>query len=118
SSGPASTAAEGLVAAARGQGRRRPAEVGVDGPGRLAPLADGPHDETLPAARVSGCEDPIDVRGVALGGDVATGVEPHTELVDEPRRVGSDEAHGEEQEIDLEPPRGPLELDESAPIEG
>src|SRR5215467_14224951 len=78
----------------------------VDRPRALAPLANGPYDERLPAARVASCKHlrdrgPI---GFGVGSDVPARVVFDSQLVEHPRMDGVQIAHREQNKIgaDLE----------------
>ena len=76
-------------------------EVPVDGFGCLATFGDG--DERLATAHVAGGEDTFHrghVVGVCL--HVAALIECHTQLLDHAVLDRAEEAHGEEDEIDIE----------------
>ena len=68
----------------------------------LRPSADGPDDERLAAAHVAGGEDAVDRGHVVGGGDVAAIVEREAELLDHAVAHRAEEAHGEQDEIDVE----------------
>src|SRR3954453_15113824 len=91
--------AERLARGAPGQVR----EVAVDDTGALAPLVDRPHDQGLAAAGVARGEDALRPRRVRAGLRVAAPVALHPELLEQ-RRLGVEEAHGEQDE--LRRPRG------------
>ena len=78
-------------------------KVSIDCCCGFAAFCDGPDDERLTAAHIAGSEDAVD-RGhvVGVGGDVAALVESDAKLLDHAVLDGTEEAHGEKNEIDIE----------------
>src|SRR3546814_4443714 len=71
-------------------------EVAVDSGSRAAALGDGPHDEALAAAHVTGHEHAGNARlEVSVAGDVGASVELHAEAFDQALGLRSEEAHGD-----------------------
>jgi hypothetical protein len=87
--------------------------VAVDAPRGVAPLADRPHHERRPAARVARGEHPVHAGHVLrVGGHVAERVEAHRGLGQEAARHGPGEAERDQHEVHLERERAVGHLDE------
>src|SRR5690606_37789836 len=83
-------------------------QVAVDASGGRAALGDGPDDQRLAAAGVTGDEDAIDIGGeVRVTGDVTALVQLDAELGDQAvGDVGAGEAHGEGDQLGGDLPLG------------
>src|SRR5205823_4598443 len=81
-----------------GSGTLAAREPRIDGCSTLPPLVDRPDDQRLPAPRVSRGKDAVDRRCIARRVDVAARVALDAERV-ERRRLRSEEAHREEDEL-------------------
>src|SRR5690606_14617660 len=90
-------------------------EVAVDRGGGGTSLGDGPDDEGLSSAHVTGAEDALDggpVVGVAY--DVAPSVQFHSELFEHALLLRPDESHGQGDQFGGDPTFGPLHGCEAA----
>src|SRR3546814_20341696 len=66
-------------------------------------LGDGPHDEALAAAHVTGHEHAGNARlEVGVAGDVGASVELHAKAFEQALGLRSEEAHGQEHELALD----------------
>src|SRR3546814_11641798 len=82
---------------------------------RAAALGDGPHDEALAAAHVTGHEHAGNARlEVGVAGDVGASVELHAEAFEQALGLRSEEAHGQEHALAIDLLVAALDLMEEA----
>src|SRR6266849_7562269 len=89
-----------------GQGNNRPdgqgLQVFIDSGSGFAAFGDRPYDERLAAAHVAGGEDSGNRRHIVLvGGDVAAIVKLNSELLDHAVADGTEESHGDEDQVSV-----------------
>src|SRR3546814_5374817 len=78
-------------------------EVAVDSGSSAAALGDGPHDEALAAAHVTGPEHAGNARlEVGVAGDVGARVELQAEAFEQALGLRSEEDHSQEHELELD----------------